>query len=33
MSPDQLVSPHHFEDAMMFTSFYDQEVNFDHETE
>jgi hypothetical protein len=33
MSADTLVSPHHFEDAMMVTSYYDQEVNFDHEVE
>lgn len=33
MSADKLVSPHHFEDAMMATSFWDPEVNFDHEIE
>jgi hypothetical protein len=33
VSADKLVSPHHFEDAMMVTSFYDQEVNFDNEIE
>jgi hypothetical protein len=32
MSADKLVSPHHFEDAMMATSF-DPEVNFDNEIE
>jgi hypothetical protein len=33
ISTDKLVSPHHFEDAMMATSFWDPEVNFDYKIE
>ena len=33
MSADMFVSSHHFEDAMMVTSFGDLEVNFDQEVE